>query len=160
GVLGPRWIARAAHAGEVSLTMWLVAAGLFFLPTAPGVVGLSPRFSNEGGVFILAKEALGDFHRVGWGWGCWVFTSLFFSGLVMASAAMSVYLGGERGAALANEKWYLIAGSLVLLGVATGLNLVGLNIGKWLQNAGGVGTYIPLMMLVVIAAIVYLSRGQ
>jgi hypothetical protein len=24
------------------------------------------------------------------------------------------------------------------------LNIIGLNIGKWLQNAGGVSTYIPL----------------
>jgi hypothetical protein len=28
------------------------------------------------------------------------------------------------------------------------LNIIGLNIGKWLQNAGGVGTYLPLVMLV------------
>jgi glutamate:GABA antiporter len=28
------------------------------------------------------------------------------------------------------------------------MNLVGLNIGKWLQNAGGVSTYVPLLMLI------------
>ncbi len=32
--------------------------------------------------------------------------------------------------------------------VAVVLNLVGLNIGKWLQNAGGVSTYVPLLMLI------------
>jgi hypothetical protein len=37
--------------------------------------------------------------------------------------------------------------------VAVVLNIIGLNIGKWLQNAGGVGTYLPLLMLVAIAAI-------
>jgi amino acid transporter len=42
-------------------------------------------------------------------------------------------------------------GFLGLLLVAVGLNLIGLNIGKWLQNAGGVGTYIPLLILVVVA---------
>ena len=35
--------------------------------------------------------------------------------------------------------------SLVLLLVAVVLNIIGLNIGKWLQNAGGVGTYLPLI---------------
>ncbi len=34
--------------------------------------------------------------------------------------------------------------SLALLLVAVVLNIIGLNIGKWLQNAGGVGTYVPL----------------
>jgi len=35
-----------------------------------------------------------------------------------------------------------------------------LNIGKWLQNAGGVGTYVPLLMLVAIAIAVYLRHGS
>jgi amino acid transporter len=37
---------------------------------------------------------------------------------------------------------------------------VGLNIGKWLQNAGGVGTYVPLCILVTIGAIVALKYGS
>jgi amino acid transporter len=40
------------------------------------------------------------------------------------------------------------------------LNIIGLNIGKWLQNAGGVGTYLPLLMLVVIGAIVCWRSGS
>ncbi len=40
------------------------------------------------------------------------------------------------------------------------LNIIGLNIGKWLQNAGGVGTYVPLVMLVVVAAIVVARQGS
>ena len=42
--------------------------------------------------------------------------------------------------------------SLRMLLVAVVLNIVGLNVGKWLQNAGGVGTYVPLLMLAAIAA--------
>jgi amino acid transporter len=40
------------------------------------------------------------------------------------------------------------------------LNIIGLNIGKWLQNAGGVSTYIPLLMLAAIAAILYFKNGS
>jgi amino acid transporter len=80
----------------------------------------------------------------------------------MASMAMSVYIGGPKFAYLADEKWhYLIPASLGLLAVASILNLVGLNIGKWLQNAGGVSTYVPLVMLVMIAAAVnFYHRGS
>jgi len=35
-----------------------------------------------------------------------------------------------------------------------------LNIGKWLQNAGGVGTYIPLVILAVVALIVGVRNGS
>jgi amino acid transporter len=54
----------------------------------------------------------------------------------------------------------LLSVSLGLLFVAVLLNIIGLNIGKWLQNAGGVGTYIPLLMLVGIAALVYFRSGS
>jgi amino acid transporter len=86
-----------------------------------------------------------------------MYTILYFPGLLMASMAMSVYIGGPKYAYLADEKWhYLIPASLGLLAVAAILNLIGLNVGKWLQNAGGVSTYVPLVTLVVIAAAVNL----
>src|SRR5208283_3135045 len=50
--------------------------------------------------------------------------------------------------------------SLALLVIAVVLNIIGLNIGKWLQNAGGVATYIPLLMLVGVAGLVYFKHGS
>ena len=44
--------------------------------------------------------------------------------------------------------------------MAVVLNIIGLNIGKWLQNAGGVGTYVPLLMLVGVAVLVCLRHGS
>src|SRR5258707_13522078 len=50
--------------------------------------------------------------------------------------------------------------SLALLLVAVVLNIIGLNIGKWLQNAGGVSTYVPLLMLAAVALLVYAKHGS
>jgi amino acid transporter len=47
-----------------------------------------------------------------------------------------------------------------MLRVAVLLNLIGLNVGKWLQNAGGVGTYVPLLMLGGVGALVVLRHGS
>ena len=49
-VLGPRWIAAAARNGQSSITLWVFAAALFFVPTAYVVVELSTRFPEEGGL--------------------------------------------------------------------------------------------------------------
>jgi amino acid transporter len=74
---------------------------------------------------------------------------------------MAAYiLGGDRGAILAQDRTFLLAVSLALLLVAVVLNLIGLNIGKWLQNAGGVGTYAPLVILAGVAAIVVFRHGS
>src|SRR5438477_3207841 len=129
-VLGPRWIAAAAHNGTSSISLWLLAAVLFFMPSALVIAELSTRFPAEGGLYVWTKEAFGDFHGFVAGWCYWVYTLLYFPGLLMASMAMSVYIGGPKYAALADNKMYLIPASLALLAIAAGLHLVGLNIGK------------------------------
>ena len=160
-VLGPRWIAAAAHNGTSSISLWVLAAVFFFVPTALVINELSSRFPEEGGLYVWSKEAFGDFHGFVAGWTYWVYTVFYFPGLLLASASMSAYIVGERRGAL----WRRIAHFCcwfrwLLLFVAVVLNIIGLNIGKWLQNAGGVGTYVPLLMLVGVAALVYLKHGS
>ncbi|MGH7838152.1 MAG: amino acid permease, partial [Candidatus Binataceae bacterium] len=86
-VLGPRWIAAAAHNGTSSISLWVIAALFFFLPTTFVIVELSTRFPHEGGLYIWSKEAFGDFHGFVAGWTYWVYTFFYFPGLLMASAA-------------------------------------------------------------------------
>lgn len=159
-VLGPRWIAAAAHNGSSSISLWILAALLFFLPTALIIIELSTRFPAEGGLYVWSKEAFGDFHGFVAGWSYWIYTFFYFPGLLSASVAMSVFIGGPKYAWLADSKAYTLGTSLGLLAVAVVLNLVGLNIGKWLQNAGGVGTYIPLLMLLGIGGYMVFHNGS
>jgi amino acid transporter len=159
-VLGPRWIAAAAHNGTSSISLWVIAALFFFVPTAMVINELSSRFPEEGGLYVWAKEAFGDFHGFVAGWNYWIYTVFYFPGLLLASAAMSAYIIGEGGGALAQNRTFLLLVSLGLLLVAVILNIIGLNIGKWLQNAGGVSTYVPLLILASIAAILGLRHGS
>ena len=159
-VLGPRWVAAAGHNGTSSISLWVLAAVFFFVPGALVINELSSRFPEEGGLYVWAKEAFGDFHGFVAGWTYWIYTVFYFPGLLLASASMSAYVIGEKGAAVSQDRTFLLSVSLGLLFVAVLLNIIGLNIGKWLQNAGGVGTYIPLLMLVGIAALVYFRSGS
>ena len=157
-VLGPRWIAAAAHNGTSSISLWVIAAVFFFVPTAMVVTELSTRFPDEGGLYVWSKEAFGDFHGFVAGWTYWIYTVFYFPGLLLASVSMSAYVAGSGGAALAQDRTFLLVGSFVILFVAVALNIVGLNIGKWLQNAGGVGTYIPLLILTGVAAMLWFRQ--
>ena len=159
-VLGPRWIAAAAHNGTSSISLWIGAAVLFFLPTALIIIELSTRYPAEGGLYVWSKEAFGDFHGFVAGWSYWIYTFFYFPGLLTASVAMSVFVGGPKFEYLASNKQYLFWASMGLLAVAVFLNLIGLNIGKWLQNAGGVSTYVPLLMLLGIGVYLALHRGS
>ena len=159
-VLGPRWIAAAAHNGTSSISLWVIAAVFFFVPTAMVINELSSRFPEEGGLYVWAKEAFGDFHGFVAGWNYWIYTVFYFPGLLLASAAMSAYIVGEGGGALAQNRTFLLLVSLGLLLIAVILNIIGLNVGKWLQNAGGVSTYVPLLILASIAGILWLRQGS
>ncbi len=159
-VLGPRWIAAAGHNGPSSISLWVLAAAFFFVPGALVINELSSRFPHEGGLYAWSKEAFGDFHGFIAGWTYWIYTVFYFPGLLLASASMAAYIFGGHGVTLAQNRSFLVGVSLALLLVAVVLNIIGLNIGKWLQNAGGVGTYLPLVMLVLIAAVILTHRGS
>ncbi|HTW60193.1 MAG TPA: APC family permease [Terracidiphilus sp.] len=159
-VLGPRWIAAAGHNGTSSISLWVLAAVFFFVPGAFVINELSSRFPEEGGLYVWAREAFGPFHGFVAGWTYWIYTVFYFPGLLLASASMSAYILGGRGMALADNRAFLLWVSLAMLLLAVVLNIVGLNIGKWLQNAGGVGTYLPLILLVGIAAVVAWKHGS
>ena len=146
-VLGPRWIAAAAHNGTSSISLWVLAAVLFFVPSAMVINELSSRYPSEGGLYVWSKEAFGDFHGFIAGWSYWIYTVFYFPGLLLASAAMQ-------------NRTFLLAGAMILLIVAVGLNIIGLNVGKWLQNAGGVSTYLPLLILTVIAGVLWFHHGS
>jgi glutamate:GABA antiporter len=159
-VLGPRWIAAAGHNGTSSISLWVLAALLFFVPMAMVINELSSRFPEEGGLYVWAKEAFGNFHGFVAGWTYWIYTIFYFPGLLLASTSMSAYVLGGKGAALAQDRTFLLMGSLALLAIAVVLNLIGLNIGKWLQNAGGASTYAPLLILVAIGGVLWLKQGS
>src|SRR5437016_2093699 len=146
-VLGPRWIAAAAHNGTSSISLWVLAALFFFVPTAFVITELSTRFPHEGGLYVWSKEAFGDFHGFVAGWTYWIYTVFYFPGLLLASASMSAYVIGQSGARLEHDRTFLLLVSLGLLLVAVVINIIGLNVGKLLQNAGGAATYLPLLML-------------
>ena len=159
-VLGPRWVAAAAHNGTSSISLWILAALLFFVPMALVINELSSRFPEEGGLYVWSKEAFGDFHGFVAGWTYWVYTIFYFPGLLLASTSMSAYVIGGKGAELAQDRTYLLVGSMGLLFIAVLLNIIGLNVGKWLQNAGGVSTYLPLLILVAIGGVIWLKHGS
>ena len=109
-VLGPRWIAAAGHNGTSSISLWVLAAVFFFVPGALVINELSSRFPEEGGLYAWSREAFGPFHGFIAGWTYWIYTVFYFPGLLLASASMSAYIIGGRGAVLAQDRTFLLYG--------------------------------------------------
>jgi amino acid transporter len=72
---------------------------------------------------------------------------------------ISVFAFGGGHEALADNKTFALTASLALLVVLVVLNLVGLGVGKWINNLGAIGTGIAAGVLVGLSVIVWLRFG-
>src|SRR5665213_4343384 len=151
-IVGLRWLSVAAQIGPSSLTLWALGLITFLVPSALTVLELSSRLPGEGGLYLWSKAAFGDLHGFVAGWSYWVANLVFFPSLLLFLSGVSIYIAGDRWLPLANSGLYNGIYGLLALWAATILNIFGLQRAKWLQNVGGIATW-------VVAALVLLSCG-
>src|SRR5579862_8051081 len=146
-VLSLRWLNTAARSGPSSLTLWILAALLFFIPQGLAVAELSARYPAEGGIYFWTRRRFGEGHGFFCGWCYWVVNILYYPNLLTAAAVIALFIVGKGDSGLAGSWLYVMPACTLMLWFATALNIVGLGTGKWLQNAGGVGAYLTGVIL-------------
>jgi glutamate:GABA antiporter len=149
-VLGLRHLGTSAKFGTSSLVFWMIAAIFFFIPQGLAVVELSARYPNEGGIYYWTKRAFGEGHGFLCGWCYWINNVTYYPTLLISSAVIATYIFGQGDSGLSKQWSYVLPTTLGALWIAVILNIVGIGTGKWLQNAGGVGTYIPGIVLILL----------
>jgi amino acid transporter len=155
-----RWVATAAAAGPSALVIWAIAALGLFVPLVFAVLELSSRYPEEGGIYVWSKRAFGPFAAFITGWTYWGSNLPFFPGLLYFGAANVLFIGGREWQSLSTNSGYFIAVSLAGLAVAVTVNVVGLNIGKWLTNIGAIASWIPAILLIVLGALSWSRSGS
>jgi len=145
--------------GGVTLWLWIVSLVLFFWPQGIAVIELAHRFPGEGGVYLWAKEVFGDFHGFLSGWCYWTNNMLYVPTVMLYFVGVSVFVLGPGHSALADNKFFALTVSLVLLTMLVVLNIVGLGVGKWINNVGGVGTFVAAAVLVGLGIIIVAKNG-
>lgn len=159
-VVGLRWIARSARVGAPSVTLWVLACVVFFLPMALALIELSSRHPEQGGIYAWARRAFGPFHGFIVGWCMWVNNLFYFPSLLLFAAANLALVAAPAGSALADDRLYSVLFVLALLWFCTAINIVGLEAGKWVQHVGNVATWIPPLLLVASGAVAFVYYGS
>jgi amino acid transporter len=145
--------------GGVTVWLWLIALVLFFWPQGIAVIELAHRYPGEGGVYLWAKREFGDFHGFLSGWCYWTNNMMYVPAVMLYFVGVSVFALGPGHEALADNRWFTVAASLGLFAILVVLNIVGLGVGKWINNIGGIGTAIAAATLVALGAIVCFRFG-
>jgi amino acid transporter len=157
-VIGIPWVATAAKAGPGSLTLWVLAAVLFFIPQGLAVIQLSSSFPDEGGIYAWTKKEFGEGHGFLCGWCYWINNVLYYPTLVLAAAVTAPYVIGQGESGLADNWIYVLPFTLIALAVAVALNIIGVGTGRWLQNAGGLSVFLPGILLIALGLHAALTR--
>jgi amino acid transporter len=132
------------------VVLWVLAIVLFYLPSAAVVIYLNRLMPLEGGLYQWAK--LGFNETVGFmlAWNLWLYVIVNTSEIGLQCATYLAYAIGPRAAWLTTSTWFVALATVVLLGMLVVVSTIGLSVGKWVHNVGGI------MMLVIFAALLLL----
>lgn len=155
-----RWIATAAAAGPSSILIWIGAWLAFYTPLALSVIELSSRYPNEGGLYVWSKRAFGDFSGFISAWTYWTSNLPYFPAILYFAASNALFIRSRSWGYLSNNATFYIIFALIALGVSTWLNVIGLDVGKWLHNLGALAMWIPVMIVIGMGIIAWHRFGS
>ena len=149
-IVGLTWIGVAGKLGNSHVLFWMLALALFYVPSAVVVIYLNKLMPLEGGLYQWAK--LGFNQTVGFmlAWNLWLYVIVFTSEIGLQAATYLSYALGPSAAWMTSSTWFVGLASFVLLSLMVVASTVGLSIGKWVHNMGGI------TMLVIFGALLLL----
>jgi glutamate:GABA antiporter len=145
--------------GGVTVWLWIISLLLFFWPQGIAVIELAHRYPGEGGVYLWAKEVFGDFHGFLSGWCYWTNNMMYVPTIMLYFVGVSVFVLGPGHQALADNKVFALGASIVLLAILVVLNVIGLGVGKWINNLGAIGTFFAAAVLIGLGVFIWLRFG-
>jgi amino acid transporter len=145
--------------GGVTVWLWIISLALFFWPQGIAVIELAHRFPGEGGVYLWAKEVFGVFHGFLSGWCYWTNNMMYVPTIMLYFVGVFVFVLGAGHESLADNKSFALTASLVLLFLLVVLNVLGLGVGKWLNNLGAIGTGFAAAVLIGLGIVIWLRFG-
>ncbi len=149
-VVGSSWVGIAAGLGRGQAVTWMAAMLIFYLPMAASVICLNREMPLEGGLYVWARRAFGNFVGFLVAWNLWIYAVAVTATILYAIPTEISYLVGPRAAWLPENRIASLGiVILFLLAIATAAAR-GLDIGKWIHNVGGIA------MIAVFAALILL----
>jgi amino acid transporter len=158
-VVGTGWVGTAAKLGTQHIVFWLLAIALYYLPQAAVVIWLNKRMPLEGGLYQWATVGLGEFWGFLTAWNLWAFAVLIMATFAVMIVTNLSYLLGPGAAFMTQASWYTPAFTAATIAGITLIAVLGLRVGKWLQNLGGIAQFLTYAALLIVPALA-LKRGR
>ena len=159
-IVGPRWIAVAASAGPASVILWIGAAVLFAAPLGVAVAALIHKYPDAGGLYAWTRHDFGPWHGFLCFWLYWFSIALTLPNSAMFAMSMSAYALGPKYAYLGDNQTFVVVATFVSIWIALGTNIIGMKVGKWTENLGGITAWMLGFLLVAVGAVIWTRQGS
>lgn len=146
GIFTLRTLPLMAGYGFSAIFYYLIAALLFFIPSALVCAELATGWPKTGGLYVWIREAFGP--RLGFLaiWLEWTNTIISLPATLAFIVATFVYAFNPN---LANHKEFMFVTMTLILWGSTFLNFLGIKYSSWFSNAGLIlGTVIPTFFII------------
>jgi amino acid transporter len=147
-VVGSHWVGTAAKLGSSQIVFWMLAVVWFYVPLTAVVIYLNRVMPLEGGLYQWAKLGFNNFIGFLVGWNLWLYIIVFMSSQGMTIATNIAYAFGVDG--LGANKWFILLVTCSMVGFLIVVTVLGLSVGKWFQNAGGIAQIVTFGTLILI----------
>jgi amino acid transporter len=158
-VVGSAWVGTAAKLGPAHIVFWLLAIALYYLPQAAVVIYLNRLMPLEGGLYQWARVGLGEFAGFIVAWNVWAYTITIMATFAVIMATNLAYIIAPAGGGLPATWWYTPAVSTLVIAGTTVVTVLGLRVGKWVQNVGAAAQILTFAALIIVPFIA-LRRGM
>jgi len=156
-IVGLGWVGAAGKLGPSHVVFWLLATALFYIPTAMVVIHLNKLMPLEGGLYQWARLGFNEFMGFMVAWNLWLYVILLTSEIGLLTAANLSYALGVSW--MGDSKWFITVCSVLVTLVLVSATVLGLGVGKWIHNAGGLVMIVMFATLIALP-VISLARGE
>lgn len=148
-------LAAAASIGASSISWWLLLGLVFYVPFALICAEMGCAYPEQGGIYAWIRDAFGGRWGARASWGYWINTAVWlpainilFAGILAQLFIPGLSLGWQIGIGIA------------LLWTAMAVNIITLDVGKWIPNIGALLKVAVFIALIVAAWVFTRNQGM
>lgn len=145
-------LAASASIGVSALFWWVFTLVLFFVPYALVSAELGSTYPEEGGIYAWVRRAFGPRWGARASWLYWVNVALWMPSVYVLFAGMFSQMFYPQ-----MSLWSRIALGIIMTWLTVYVNIVRLEVGKWVPNAGA-AVKVAIMVSIGVGGIVYAAR--
>jgi glutamate:GABA antiporter len=158
-IIGLSWVGAAGKLGPAHVVFWLVAITFFYFPSAVVVIYLNRLMPLEGGLYQWAKLGFSEAAGFMVAWNLWLYVITNTSEIGLQLTTNLAYAIGPSGQWIASDKWLITLASLLVIALLVVVSTIGLGVGKWVHNVGGI-IMLTVFAVLLVLPFIHVARGE